>query len=67
MTLPLRLGPKAGNDFSCGMNADLGAVKHLDAQDVEVLRRAGPHDLGEAGDTDSHQLASFQPLGLLLA
>ena len=67
MTLPLGLGAKAGNDFACGMNADLGAIEHLDAKDVEVFRGAGPHDLGEARDADSHQLASFAPLDLLLA
>src|SRR5215467_328917 len=54
VTLPLRFGPKAGDDFSCRMNADLGAIEHLDAQDVEVFRWPGAHDLGEAGDADSH-------------
>src|SRR5262249_55963256 len=54
VTLPLRFGTKAGDDFSSGMNADLGAIEHLDAQDVEVFRWPGAHDLGEAGDADSH-------------
>src|SRR6516225_11192033 len=67
MTLSLRLGPKAGNDFARGVNADLGAIEHLDAQNVEVFRWAGAHDLGEARDANSHKLASFAPLDLLLA
>src|SRR5262245_51080177 len=67
MTLSLGLGPTSCDDFSCGVNADLSAIEHFDAQDVEVLRRTGAYDLGEAGDTDSHQLASFPLLDLLRA
>ena len=36
-------------------------------EDVEVVRRAGPDDLGEAADADAHELAAFALLGLLLA
>src|SRR6266545_7458979 len=49
------------------MNADLGGVEHLDAEDVEVLRWSGAHDLGEARDADAHELAALALLGLLLA
>src|SRR5262249_9384157 len=67
VTLPLRLGPKSCDDFSCGMNADLGAIEHFDAEDVEVFRGPGAHDSGEVRDADPHYLASFLLLCLFRA
>ena len=49
------------------MDANLGAVEHLDAQNVEGIRRAGADDLSEGGDADAHQLAAGALLGLLAA
>ena len=50
-----------------GMDPDLAAVEHLDAQDVEGVRGSGADDLGEGADTDAHQLAPGALLELLLA
>jgi hypothetical protein len=47
------------------VHADLARVEHLDAEDVEMLRRTGADDLGEARDTDPHQLTARALLGLL--
>ncbi len=66
MPLPLGLGAGADDARSSGVNANLGAVEHLDAENVEVLRRPGADDLGEGGEADSHQLALRSFLGLLL-
>jgi len=67
VTLALRLRAKAGDGLARGMDAQLAAVEHLDAEDVEVPRGARPHDLREAADADAHQLAPGAPLGLLAA
>ena len=58
--LALRLGAEARDRLAGRVNADLAAVEHLDAEDVEVLRRAGADDLGEARDADAHQLAALR-------
>ena len=63
--LALRLGAEASDGLAGGVDPDLAAVEHLEAQDVEVLGRAGAHDLGEARDADAHQLSSLTLLGLL--
>ena len=42
------------------------AVEHLDAEDVEVVRRPGADDLGEAADADAHQLAALARFSSLL-
>ena len=65
MALALRFVPGAHDARARRMDADLGAVEHLDAEDVEVLPRPGAHDLGEGRDADAHQLASRALLGLL--
>ena len=65
--LPLRLGAEARDRLAGGVDADLRRVEHLDAQDVEVLRRPGADDLDEAADADAHQLAARALLRLLLA
>ena len=44
---------------------DLARVEHLQAEDVELMRRPGPDDLGERADADAHQLAPLALLGLL--
>ena len=49
------------------MDADLGAVEHLDAEDVELLAGTGADDFGEGRDADAHQLAALALLGLLFA
>ena len=66
--VPLALGLHADADDrrAGGVDADLGAVEHLDAEDVERVRGTGADDLGEGGDADPHQLAA-RALLLLLA
>src|SRR5688572_29950710 len=49
------------------MNADLGRVEHLEAEDVEGMRWTGADDLREAADADAHQFAARALLGLLRA
>src|SRR5919108_92473 len=65
MTLPLGLGPEAGDHLAGRMDAYLGRVEHLQAQNVEVLRRTSPDNFGEAGDADPHQLTAPASLHLL--
>src|SRR5262249_49503337 len=50
----------------CRVNADFGAVEHLDAEDVEMLRWPGANYFGERGEPDTHQLAPRALFGLLL-
>ena len=64
--LALRLGARAHDAGAGRMDADLGAVEHLDAEDVEVLRRPGAHHFGERREADAHQLAARALLRLLL-
>src|SRR5262249_41873414 len=59
VALALRLRAEAGNGLARGMHADLAAVEHLQAEDVEMLGRAGAHDLGEARDADAHELTAL--------
>ena len=61
--LPLALRAKRASP-SRRVHADLGRVEHLEAQDIEILRRPGADDLGEAADADAHQLATFALLNL---
>jgi hypothetical protein len=42
MSLTLRLGTKASNDLAGGMDADLTAIEHLQAENIEVLRLSSP-------------------------
>jgi hypothetical protein len=58
MSLPLALGSHAAHRFTGRMNADLGAIKHLDARDIEGVAGSSTHDFDEAGNPDAHQLAS---------
>ena len=67
VALALRLRAEARDRLAGRMDADLARVEHLDAQDVEVLGRAGADDLREARDADAHQLAALALLELLLA
>src|SRR5439155_18830486 len=67
VTLPLRLGAEPRDGLARGMNPDLARVEHLQPEDVEVLRRPGADDLGEARDPDAHELTARALLLLLLA
>ena len=49
-----------------GVDAQLAAVGHAEAEDVHVLARPGADGLGEERDADAHELA-LGPLLLLLA
>src|SRR6267378_5071606 len=55
--LALRLGAEPRHRLARGMDPDLAGVEHLQAEDVELLARPRPDDLGEARDADAHQLA----------
>jgi hypothetical protein len=66
MPLSLALGSHAAHGLARGMNANLAAVEHLDAGDVEGMGRPGADSFHEAGNTDAHQLALFALLLLLL-
>ena len=65
----LALMARAGaHDARAGrVDADFGAVEHLDAHDVEVLARTRADDFGKRRDADAHQLAALALLGLFLA
>src|SRR5690349_10606095 len=65
--LALRLDADTGEDLAGRMYADLTRVEHLQPEDVEVVRRTGPDDLGEAADADAHELAAGALFRLLLA
>ena len=65
MPLALGLGAEARDGLARRVNADLAAIEHLDAEDVEVLRRPRADDLREARDADTHELAAFPLLRLL--
>ncbi len=65
--LALALDAEPGDDLAGRMHPDLARVEHLDAQDVEIVRRPGSHDLGEAADADAHELAALTLLRLLPA
>src|SRR5258706_14522797 len=67
VALPLGLHANAHDGRASWMDADLGAIEHLDAQDVEGMRGAGADDLGQGRDTDAHQLATGALLRLLAA
>jgi hypothetical protein len=67
VALALGLDADPRDHLAGRVDPDLARVEHLDAQDVEVVRRPGADDLGEARDADAHQLAAGALLGLLLA
>src|SRR5258706_15391293 len=67
VALSLGLYADAHDGRAGWVDADLGAIEHLDAQDVEGVRGAGADDLGEGRDTDAHQLATGALLRLLAA
>src|SRR5262249_56706222 len=67
VSLTLRLGAEPRGGLPGRVDADLARVEHLDAEDVELLRRPGADDLGEARDADAHQLAAVALLRLLLS
>ena len=67
MPLSLRLRAEARDRLPGRVDADLAGVEHLDAQDVEVLRRSGAHDFGERGDAETHEFAAGALLLLLPA
>ena len=67
VALALGFDPEPGHHRAGGMDANFCPVIHGEAQDIELLAGARPHDLGEAGNTDAHQLAAAPFFGLLLA
>ena len=64
---PLGACAESGDGLSGWMDANVGTVEHLDAQNIEVAGRACPDNLGEAGNADTHQLSLLALLGLLSA
>ena len=48
------------------MYANLGAVEHLQAENVEMFRGAGTDDFGKAAYSDAHQFAALALCGLFL-
>src|SRR5262249_8289760 len=67
MSLPLRFRAEARNDLAGGMDTDLTTIKHLQAQNVKMLRRPSSNDLREARNPNPHQLAPLPLFGLLPA
>ncbi len=67
VALALALDAEAQDRGAGGVHPQLGQIEHLDTDDVEVVGRPGPHDLGERADADAHELATGSLLGLLLA
>src|SRR5581483_9921808 len=65
VALPLRLRADLQDRLAGRVDAELGAVVHLQAEDVVVLVRTGADDLGEARQADPDQLA-LRPELLLL-
>jgi hypothetical protein len=55
LTLADRAEPRDGR--SGGMDADLAAVEHAEAEDVAVLDRSGADDFGEMRQSDAEKLA----------
>src|SRR5262245_42264177 len=67
MTLSLRLGAKASQHFASRMHANLGAVKHLDTEDIEMFGWTSTYDLGETADANAHQFTTSTFLSLFFA
>src|SRR5262249_61075050 len=67
VSLTLGFGAESRDGFPRWVDANLGAVEHLQSQDVEALRWARSDYLGEAADADSHQLAALALFRLLLS
>ena len=67
VSLALAFGSHTAHRLAGGMDANLGAVEHLDAGDIEGVRRSGTDDFDETGDTDAHQLTACAFLLLLFA
>ena len=65
VALALRLNADPGEDLTGRVDADLAGPVHLQAEDVELMRRPGPDDLGERADAVLHQFAPLALLGLL--
>src|SRR5260221_430047 len=67
MSLPLRLHADAGENLAGGMDANLAAIEHLNACNVEMFVGASAHDLRKGGDADAHQFTTRTLFGLLAA
>ena len=67
VALPLGFSSKASDCLPRWMDSDLSAIKHLDAEDIEIFGRTCPNNFSEAGYTNTHQLTSGTFLCLLLA
>ena len=57
VSLPLADRAEACERRPRGVDAYLARIEHSEPQDVAVLDRTGPHDLGEERDPDAHQVA----------
>src|SRR6185369_2272705 len=65
VTLPLRLRSETRNHFAGWMNTNLRTVKHLEPENVEMLRWTSADNLRETADANAHQLTARAFLGLL--
>ena len=59
VALALALGAHAGNNRTCGVDADFGRVEHGNTQDIAILRRASTDDFSKEGNADAHNVAGF--------
>ena len=62
MALTLGNRPKAGERRTRRMDTDFAAVEHPHPQDVAVLDRPGPDNLGKERQADPHQAAGLAGL-----
>ena len=73
VALTLRDGAEAGDGRACRVDANLAAVEHAEPENIAVLDRTGPDDLGEVAEANAEKrtglaaLEGFDTLGLLLA
>ena len=67
VALPLRLHAELEDRLAGRVDAQLGRVDHLDAEDVVLLRRPRADRFGEVRDPDAHELALGARRRLLLA
>src|SRR5207244_3933178 len=67
VALTLRLGADLEYGLAARVHPELGAVEHLDADDVELPAVAGAERLGHGGDTDADVAPVLAGLGLLPA
>ena len=66
MAVSLVLYPNTRQRFAGRMNADLAAIEHLDAHNIEMLARTSADNLRKGGDADAHEFTAC-PLFCLFA